>query len=128
MSRVIPKIFSGNRQLIVSETICFDPMEGLLIDIPITSGGKSDYIQIDFDFPVSSELEKGKVETKVTDKIIKISVCNFGDAIISGLVKPLTFNLGNTKIWLSFTGMLLSNKEQSEQKLLQFTISIFSEN
>lgn len=126
MSRILPLICSGSNKLVISETICFNPLDGLLIEIPTTSKQTSDKIFFNFNFPFQAGEEKGKIETNIVDHRINITVHNFGNTFLSGLTTPLTFKIGNLSISLFFTGMLLTNRSHEEKKLLQFTFSIFS--
>jgi len=128
MSRVIPQISSGDDKLLISETVCFNPANGLLIEVPTKPRKFSDNVNIyfNFTFPIQKDMENGTIETKIIDNKINITIYNFGSSLLSGLIKPLKFTIGNISISLFFTGMVLNGRALDEDKLLQFTFSVFS--
>jgi hypothetical protein len=128
MNRIIPKISSGNLKLLVAETICFNPLDGLLISVPTineTTKTLGNDLIFKFIFPFQKEIENGKIDTSIINGEINITIYNFGSSLLSGLTKPLTFKIGNNPISMFFTGLLLTNESEENKKLLQFTVSIY---
>lgn len=129
MNQVNFKINSGKRKLILSETVCFNPLDGIRVLMPTydESMKLNENLIFNFSFSYNESDKNGKYETSVDGKNINIAIQNFGSSLLSGTINPLVFHIGKQSISLFFTGFLLANNEDKNSKLLQFTFSIFME-
>ncbi|HAT2098237.1 TPA: hypothetical protein I8032_000298 [Legionella pneumophila] len=130
MNRIIPKISTGNLELLISETVCFNPLDGLQINLA-TINSQTGQLGADVIFNfifLYDGTGNNQIRTTIDKDKINIHIPNFGNALISGLTKPLTFQFGNIPITLFFTGMLLTNEMDANAKLMQFTVSIYQGN
>lgn len=129
MNRVIPKISSGEFVLLLTESLCFNPIDGLKICIP-TSDNKTGLpgkdITFNFIFNYNQEPSDRKIQTSILDNQVNLSINNFGNTIISGTLNPLTFQFGVVPIKLYFSGMLI--KDANDIKLMNLTVSIYQGN
>lgn len=127
MNRVIPKISSGEFDLLLTETLCFNPIEGLKIRIP-TSNNKTGLagkdITFNFIFEYNSDPKDRNIHTRTKNNQIDVCINNFGDTLISGTSRPLTFQFGSAPIKLYFSGMILKDN-QLDLKMMSFTVSIY---
>lgn len=128
MNRVIPEISSGSMKLVISETLCFNPMDGLKMHVQTANQktGKIDgMITFNFIFHYDPSLPS-EAKTSIEKQCINIHITNFGIGTLhSGLTNNLAFNVGGTPISMSFFGALLINGEDEKKKMLHFTVSVF---
>lgn len=117
MNRVVPTLKNGNLTLLVSETVCIDPTQGLELVVPINLE-KS--LKIVFVFG-DKEMQEGKVETSVEGDVLKIKFSNFLSMLGVSLVNPLNFSIGNSSFLIRMYGF--SNNPNT----LSVTISLFKE-
>lgn len=113
--RVVPKLKNGNLTLVISETLCIDPMHGLELVLPINLE-KNLKIFFDFGDKVNQD---GKVETVVEGDILKIKFSNFLNTFGVSLANPLHFSIGNNSFLIRMYGF------SNNPNILSLTISIF---
>lgn len=127
MNRIIPKISSGNFDLLLTESLCFNPLDGLKIHIPTSddkTGRPGKDITFNFIFNYDQNPNNREIKTNLKDNKVDVIINNFGGSVIAGILKPLTFQFGNIPIKLYFTGLLL--KENPENfTTIHFTVSIY---
>lgn len=130
MNRVTPKIFSGDYGLLLTESLCFNPLEVLKICIPTTddkTGLPGRDITFNFIFRFDQDPSNKEIRTSIQNNQVDIVINNFDSAIITGVLHPLTFQFGNVPIKLYFSGMLIEDKAQN-LKMMHFTVSIYQGN
>jgi len=128
MSKVIPRIFTGGLNLLLSETVCFDSASGLIISLPTqieTTNQPGADIVFDFKFSYGGMIT-GEVKSAIEGNKITISIDNFGtQGIYSTLLKPLTFKFGNVPIALYFAGQAMEFKDDTTHRMVHLTVSIY---
>lgn len=131
MNQMNSIIMSGKKELILSDTVCFNPLDGIKIIVPISAGpttiGLDNHLIFNLLFAYNDNANKGKYVTRTEGKTITISIENFGGSLLSGTTTPITFHIGKETLFFYFTGLLLTDNEQQDPKLLQFTFSIYKE-
>ena len=118
MSKVLPKIFNGNLQLVISETLCCVPTNGIQIHIPITTEKNAIFKFIFNSDPISSIRN---VEVSQKDDNVIFVLTNFLNSLGASLSTPFKFKVGKDIFFLQFYGV------STGENILCFTFSIFKE-
>lgn len=130
MNQIIPNISSGKSKLIFSSTICFNPIEGLLISIPINDKKNpfitSHYLDFNFIFTYDPNNPISYNTSIVGKSTIEIKLNNFGGGLPSGIIKPINVDYLGLNIKCYFFAHRLFN--EAEGHLLNMTFSFFLEN
>jgi hypothetical protein len=116
MHRVTPKIFNGDLQLIVSETLCCNPKFGVQIYLPVTVGRS---IKIAFVFNENVDKSKKNCDISQDNEGLSISMDNFLAPHGASLSKPLGFAIGEDKFLIQLYGC------STADDCLCLTVSIF---
>lgn len=127
MNRVLPKISSGEFDLLLTESLCFNPLEGLIINIPTSNentGLPGRDITFEFVFKYDGNPSNNVIKTSLNKNQVEILLNNFGSALISGILNPLTFQFGKVPIKLYFSGMLIEDQDK-KLRMINFTVSIY---
>ena len=116
MNRVVPLLKNGNLTLVISETLCIDPTQGLELMLPINLEKK---LKIIFDFG-DKEKQDNKVEMSVEGDVLKIKFSNFLNTLEVS-VNPLNFTVGSSSFLIRMYGF------SNNPNILSLTISVFNE-
>jgi hypothetical protein len=126
--QIIPKIYSANKRLMFSETLCFNPCDGVIIKVP-TSDGKS---QSELTFSLQFTDDENKTESSyktenLGNNTLKFVFENFGGTLGSGTTTPVKFSIGDTSYFLYFYAQRLHGGSDQENKMLHMTITMYGE-
>lgn len=116
MNKIIPKIFNGNLELVLSETLCCNAKDGVQVHIPVTS---EKVAQFHFIFETDSDASKRGCKTTQEGEVLIITLTNFLNSLGASLSKPLEFCIGEDKFFLQFYG------SSTGADYLCLTISVF---
>jgi hypothetical protein len=116
MDRIIPKIFNGDSELILSETFCCDSSKSVCVQLPITPGKIVDFY---FDFKIHEDKSNRSVRINQTENTLTFTLLNFANTLGTSLSNPFEFGIGNDRFLLQIYGV------SAGQKTLCLTISIF---
>lgn len=116
MSKVIPKIFNGDLQLIISETFCCAPSKGIQVILPITSEKN---LIFKFVFKIDRALSDRNIEVLQEDSELKFVLTNFVNSLGTSLSSPFSFNIGKENFSMQIFGIA------SSEDIICFTISVF---
>jgi len=131
MEQIIPNISSGKLKLIYSSSICFNPLNGLLISIPVKDANNPlitlNYLEFHFIFTYDAKTNPDYNTSIVGNSKIKIELNNFGDTLPAGIIKPIDVNYSGLNIKCYFFAQKLFNETEGGH-LLNMTVSLFLEN
>lgn len=115
MSKIIPTIFNGKLELVLSETFIASPSRGIEVYIPLKIGKNAIF---KFIFVAENESNSG-VQISQQDDGLTFVLKNFLTSLGTALLNPFEFNVGN-----ELFGMQIFATKVAED-VAQFTISIF---
>jgi hypothetical protein len=127
--KIIPKIISGKKRFVLSESICFLFDDGVEIQLPINSGENTKkYITFQFIFKENKQTTEPAME-KISSKdgVLVIALINFHNPGGAGTIKTIPFTVGEEKYYLLFYCNCLSSPKEPQNKLITMTISIYTE-
>ncbi len=118
MNRIIPKIFNGTRQLVISETFCCDPNQDVRIFLPITQEKTA---ELRFEFKSDADASNRHVEISKKENILILTLTNFLNTLGAALTKPVELNIGKDRFSLQIYGT------STGKEMLCLTLSLFKE-
>lgn len=116
MNKIVPKIFNGDLQLILSETFCCDPTRGVRIHIPVTM--EKDTV-FSFVFKSDSDRSNRSIQTNQEGNTLTFFVTNFLNTFGASLTNFFEFKIGPDQFFLQIYGTSTS------EIALCLTVSIF---
>ncbi len=116
--KIIPRIFNGPWQLILSETLPCIPSQGLEIHVPINNE-KNAIFKFVFETLDNSILKNASVNQ--ADNTLIFTLTNFLNSLSSSLSDPFKFTIGEDHFFLQLYGT------STGYDVLCLTIAIFRE-
>lgn len=116
--KIVPKIFNGTWQLILSETLSCIPSQGLEIYVPINNEKNAIF---KFIFKTIDNKKLKDAHVNQTDNILTFTLTNFLNSLGATLSDPFKFNIGKDNFLLQLYGI------SARSDVLCLTISIFKE-
>lgn len=116
MSKIIPQIFNGNAELLISETFCCSPSQGIKIHIPITQEKNSIF---EFSFIRDDNYTNREIKVSSDGANLQFILINFSNQLGASLSTPFNFQVGKENFSLQIFGI------SPGDDILCFTISIF---
>ena len=125
---ILPEVTNGNKKLVVNQTVCFDPSDGINFRIPAGLDTSGNVIPIDINFRFSPELgEDGKnIEIKMKGRTVRVLLKKFFARIPIGTFKPIPFQIGQIQFHMFFTCYSLDG-EGSQDRSMTMTLSLYKE-
>ena len=117
ITKITPKIFNGDWQLIISETLSCIPSQGLQVYVPVTNERTAIFT---FIFKSTQTTEKD-VKVDQVDNNLTFTLTNFLNSLGASLSDPFKFHIGKDNFFLQLYGITTG------QDILCLTISIFKE-
>jgi hypothetical protein len=124
MIRISPGIFSNNKQLLFSETVCFFSNEGLELRIPIVINSQNREISFIFEFKDTPD-GAYKINNSIDGDKITLELTNFCHAIGIGTTEHLNFSIGDSGLSMLFYSSAIKSG-QPKGSLLNMTVSVYS--
>ncbi len=118
IGKIIPQIFNGNWQLMVSETLSCVPSRGLQVYIPITNEKNAIF---NFVFKAADDQKRRNVSVDQVDNNLTFTLTNFLSSLGASLSNPFNFSIGKDKFLLQLYGLSTGGD------ILCLTISLFKE-
>lgn len=118
MNKVIPKIFNGDLELILSETVTCMPSMGIQIHIPITNEKITIF---KFTFIKDEARTTGNVQVSKEGDDIVFSLTNFLNPLGAAFSHPFKFHVGNETFLMQIYGV------STGEDIVFLNVSIFKE-
>ncbi len=118
MAKIIPTIFNGKYQLLISETFCCIPSLGIRLNIPISNNKFSNF---EFDFYLNEKQQNRSVQVNQIKSDLYFALTNFFNPLGTAFIEPFKFKIGEENFLLQIYGTSIHND------FLNLTISIFKE-
>lgn len=127
--QVIPKIYSANKRLIFSETLCFSPNDGVVIKMPTSDNQPENGLTFNFHFvdDKSNENASSYKTENTTNTSLKFTLVNFGGTFGTGTTTPIGLSIGDTSYSIFLYAHRLVDQSNPDKKLLHMTITMYGE-
>ncbi len=124
--QIIPKIYSADKRLLFSETVCFFPKNGIILKLPASDSSEQN--EVIFHFCFVDELDKKNSSfamENIDNKTLKIKLVNFGSTLGSGTTSPIELSIGNKPYSILLYAHRLEDQVSLDNQLLHMTISMY---